>query len=247
MSNPGFPSGSLSQTGDVPMTGTSCPHGRGSSWRCRRSSCSRRSPLRDRDLERPRLAVAGVDRRSLRARGRQRRLRSRCAESGISGAFFAVVLAMVLLGPAPAAAIGAGSRCWLRSISRRPWTRRSRMSRSGQSFRGRRRPRERTDARAGRRTQRGPRFAGGPGRLRDDERPELPVIAGSATKPSPARHHGRTAGRSTSRCCRPRSRPRSLTATVAYGYGHIGIGAVALAAVVLVVFQYLSGRRRAGI
>ena len=121
MSNQNFPRGPLSQIGVVPMTGTSCQRARGSSWRRRRPCSARLIATADRHLRRrptgsrsalvcssSSLAV-GSDALTVEVRGIR-----------VSGAFLAIVLAMALLGPAPAAAIGAVSALLDSAISRRP-------------------------------------------------------------------------------------------------------------------------------
>ena len=65
--------------------------------------------------------VAG--RPAVRARGRQRAARRRDrGDLRLSGSFLALVLAMALLGPAPAAVIGASASLDRRAVSRRPST-----------------------------------------------------------------------------------------------------------------------------
>jgi putative nucleotidyltransferase with HDIG domain len=155
----------------------------------------------------------------------------------VSGAFFSVVLAMVLLGPASAVAIGLGTTLTYAVISRRSLTV------------------VRTDAAV---------WAAFPlvgGLLADalvtDANRDgawfcaVVVLVYMTTNILNflliAAHHRAiagfriwTSGRSLYLTMLPSELATALlTATVAYGYLRLGIGAVALAAIVLVVFQYL--------
>jgi putative nucleotidyltransferase with HDIG domain len=155
----------------------------------------------------------------------------------ISGAFFAVVLAMVLLGPAPAAAIGLGATLAYSPISRRPLSWVLTDSVVWLVF----------------------PLAGGllADALAVDASSDalgfcaVVVLVYMATNilnflciavchPSVGARKLWSKGKSLYLTMLPSEVATALlTATVAYGYMRLGIGAVALAAIVLVVFQYL--------
>lgn len=159
----------------------------------------------------------------------------------VSGAFLAIVLAMVLLGPAPAAAIGVVSTLIDAIASRRPWDKAANNVVTWAAF----------------------PLVGGLmfGAISDPSSTWFPfsvaVLVVFMTTNflnflMVATFHRARHGASVGDALRTAFAPvlpsefatGLLTAAVAYGYQRLGVGAVALAAVVLFVFQYLM---RAGV
>ena len=163
----------------------------------------------------------------------------------ISGAFLAFVLSMALLGPAPAAAIGAAVSLIDLAVARRPWNKAINNLMVFTTF----------------------PLVGGllinalhgrpiPGSESTIEFPVVVLIVFMLTNllnfsmvavfesASGGPKSSRASARSTSPCSPSSSRWRLLTAGVAFVYQRVGVGAVGLLAVVLFVCQYLL---RAGI
>ena len=240
MSNQDFLRSALSPIRVVPMTGTSCQHARRTILVVQTAvlvTAVRRRRAHFRDVRTgSRLALVFVlfalavasDVMIVEMRGLR-----------VSGAFFAVVLAMVLLGPAPAVAIGVGTTLAYAPFIAPPIRARCSPTRSSGRC-------SRSSAGSWPR-----RSASTPTRRRSGfcavvvlvymatNILNFLLIARRTTGRRPAFSFW-SSGKSLYLTMLPSEVATALlTATVAYGYVRLGIGAVALAAVVLVVFQYL--------